>query len=104
MLREEFLSPLGMTSQVLAQRIRVSRARVVAIVSEKAWLDGEMCLRLSRFFRMTPVFWMNCQKYYELRTAARKWPKVCKEIKINPKDRKTDTLKIPNEKAEVTSN
>lgn len=104
MLREEFLIPLGMTPEVLAQRINVTKARVVAIVNEKAGLDGDMCFRLARFFRMTPEFWMNCEKYYELSSAARKWPKICKEIKMHPKDRKTGALKIPNGKAEARTN
>jgi len=50
MLREEFLIPLGMTAQMLAQEIKVPKRRVLAIVKEEQSLDGEMCLRLGRFF------------------------------------------------------
>jgi antitoxin HigA-1 len=95
MLREEFLIPLGMTAQVLADEIKVPERRVVAIVKEKKGLDGEMCLRLARFFRMTPEFWMNCQKYYELQTAVTDWRRICKEVRQHPKDRKTGALKLP---------
>lgn len=101
MLREEFLIPLRMTPQVLARRIKVSKERAIAIVNEKAGLDGDMCLRLARLFRMSSEFWMNCQKYYELRTAAKKWPEICKRIKMHPNDRKTGALKIPRMKAET---
>ena len=87
-----------MTPQILAQRIRVSEARVVAIVDETAGLDGDMCTCLARVFRMSPEFWMTCQKYYELRTAAANWPKICNQIKMHPKDRKTGALKIPKVK------
>jgi antitoxin HigA-1 len=54
LLREEFLIPLGMTAQMLASEIKVPERRVVAIVKERQGLDGEMCLSLARFFRMTP--------------------------------------------------
>jgi addiction module HigA family antidote len=95
MLREEFLIPLGMTAQMLAKEIKASEGRVVAIVKERRGLDAEMCLRLARFFRMTPEFWMNLQKAYELETARLDWPRVCKEVRIHPKDRKTGGLKVP---------
>ena len=95
MLREEFLIPLGMTTQMLAQEIKVPERRVVAIVKEKKGLDGEMCMRLARFFRMSPEFWMNCQKYYELQIAAINWRQICKEVRQHPKDRKNGALKLP---------
>ncbi len=98
MLREEFLIPLGMTAQMLAREIKVPERRVIAIVKEKKGLDGEMCVRLARFFRMTPEFWMNCQKYYELRIAATGWRQICREVRQHPKDRKTGSLKVPKDR------
>jgi addiction module HigA family antidote len=98
LLREEFLIPLGMTTRMLAHEIRVPERRVVAIVKEKKGLDGEICLRLARFFRMTPGFWMNCQMAYELRTAVTNWPKICREVRMHPKDHKTGALKVPKVK------
>jgi addiction module HigA family antidote len=79
MLREEFLIPLGMTAEMLAKEIKVPEHRVVAIVKERRGLDADLCLRLARFFRMTPEFWMNLQKCYELETARRDWPSICRE-------------------------
>ena len=99
MLREEFLIPLGMTPRMLAREIKFPERRVVAIVKERRGLDGEMCLRLARFFRMTPEFWMNCQKGYELRTAVVNWPRICKEVRMHPNDRKTGALKVPKVRA-----
>jgi plasmid maintenance system antidote protein VapI len=52
-------------------------------------------MRLARFFRMSPEFWMNLQKAYELETARRDWPRICKEVPMHPKDRKTGELKVP---------
>jgi addiction module HigA family antidote len=95
MLREEFLIPLRMTAQMLAHEIKVPERRVVAIVKERRGLDADLCLRLTRFFRMSPEFWMNMQKAYELETARQDWPRICKEVPMHPKDRKTGALKVP---------
>ena len=69
MLREDFLSPLGMTAQMLAREIKAPERRVVAIVKERRRLDADLCLRLARFFRMSPEFSMNLQNDYELEVA-----------------------------------
>jgi addiction module HigA family antidote len=95
MLREDFLIPLRMTAKMLASEIKVPARRVVAIVEERRGLDAEMCLRLARYFRMSPDFWMNMQKSCELETAMENWPMICKEVPMHPKDRKTGGLKIP---------
>ncbi len=95
MLREEFLIPLGMKARRLAREIKMPERRVVAIVKERKGLDGELCLRLARFFRMSPEFWMNCQKDFELETVRADWPRICKEVRMHPLDRKTGSLKVP---------
>ncbi len=93
MLREDFLSPLGMTARMLAREIKVPERWVVAIVEERRGLDADLCLRLARYFRMTAGFWMNLQKDYELEVAQRDWPRICKEVSMRPKDRKSQGLK-----------
>jgi addiction module HigA family antidote len=95
MLREDFLIPLGMTARMLAKEIKVPGRRVVAIVKERRGLDADLCLRLARFFRMTPEFWMNLQKDFELETARQDWPRICKEVSLHPQDRKTGGLRVP---------
>jgi addiction module HigA family antidote len=92
-LREDFLNPLGMTAEMLAREIKVPARRVVAIVKERRGLDADLCLRLSRFLGMSPEFWMNIAKDYELETAKADWPRICKEIGRHPRDRRTGELK-----------
>ena len=92
MLREDFLIPLGMTAEMLANEIKVPAQRVVAIVKERCGLDADLCLRLSRFLGMSPEFWMNVDKDFELETAKANWPRICKEIGMHPRDRKTGEL------------
>ncbi len=83
-LREDFLNLLGMTGEMLAREIKVPKARV----------DADLCLRLARYFRMTPEFWMNLQKGYELEMAQLDWPRICKEVTMHPRDRKSGGLKV----------
>ena len=94
-LREEFLIPLGMTARMLASKIKMPEGRVVGIVKERRGLDGDICLRLARFFQMSPEFWMNIQKDYELETAVLDWPRICKEVSMHPNDPQTGSLKAP---------
>lgn len=68
-LRKDFLNPLQMAARTPAQEIKVPERQVVAIVKEGRSLDAAFCLRLARFSRMTPEFWMNMQKDYELERA-----------------------------------
>lgn len=95
MLREEFLIPLRMTPQFLAREINVPVRRAIAIVKEQESLDGDMCLRLARYFRMSPAFWMGLAMDYELETAMHHWRTICREVPMHPKDRKTGSLKVP---------
>lgn len=68
-LREDYLVPLGMSSNQLALRLRVPANRVSAIVNESRAVTAETALRLARFFKTTPEFWMNLQRSFDLRTA-----------------------------------
>jgi len=77
----------------LQREIKVPERRVVAIVKERRGLDADLCLRLARFFRMTPEFWMNLEKDFELETARLDWPRICKEVPLYPRNRKTGELK-----------
>ena len=95
MLREDFLNPLGMTAQMPAREIKVPERRVVAIVKGRRSLDADLCLRPARFFRMTPEFRMNLEKGYELEVARQDWPRICKEVTMHPRDRKSGGLKVP---------
>ena len=68
-LREEFLSPLGMSSHELALALRVPATRINDIVNEKRGITADTALRLSRYFGTTAKFWLNLQASYELEVA-----------------------------------
>ena len=68
-LREEFLSPLGMSAHQLALALRVPATRINDIVHEKRGITADTALRLSRYFGTTSRFWMNMQASWELEVA-----------------------------------
>jgi antitoxin HigA-1 len=71
-LRELYLEPLEMTPYALAKHLHVPRTRVERIVSEKIGITADTALRLGKFFKTTPEFWLDMQTGYDLkvRTAA----------------------------------
>ena len=70
-LREEFMKPLDLSANTLAQRLGVTTARVNEIANERRGITADTALRLARCFSTTPEFWMNLQQRYELEAARR---------------------------------
>jgi addiction module HigA family antidote len=68
-LREDFLKPLGLSANRLAMGLQVPVTRVNDIVRGKRGITADTALRLARYFRTTPQFWMNLQANYELELA-----------------------------------
>ena len=68
-LLEEFMKPLGLSQNALARHLGVDPRTVNQIVNRKRAVTANMALRLARYFRMTPGFWMNLQARYDLETA-----------------------------------
>ncbi|MDP9440191.1 MAG: HigA family addiction module antitoxin [Actinomycetota bacterium] len=69
MLREEWLEPLGMNVNQLANALGVARQNVYDIANEKRGVSAEMALRLARWSGMRPGFWLGLQSHYDLETA-----------------------------------
>jgi addiction module HigA family antidote len=68
-LREEFMVPLGLSSNALARALGVTPARINEIVRERRGITADTALRLSRFFNTSHQFWMNLQARYDLQCA-----------------------------------
>ncbi len=69
-LLEEFLKPMNITQYRLARDIHVQPTRINQIVKRKAGISADTALRLGRYFRMSPQFWLNLQSQYDLHVAA----------------------------------
>lgn len=65
-LREEFLTPLGLSRNALARALRVPPNHVSGIVNEKRGISATMALRLARYFNTSPELWLGLQQDYEL--------------------------------------
>lgn len=65
-LLEEFLKPMGISQNRLAIELRVPCHRINEIVNGRRGITADTALRLSRFFKTTPDFWMDLQKTYDL--------------------------------------
>jgi addiction module HigA family antidote len=65
-LREEFMVPFDLKANKLAIRLRVPSPTIYQISKEERGISPKMALRLARFFRTTPEFWVNLQAHYDL--------------------------------------
>jgi len=65
-LRTEFLEPLGLSQNKLAIAIRVPARRINEIVMGKRRITANTALRLARYFKMSPHFWLGLQMDYDL--------------------------------------
>jgi len=68
-LHEEFMKPLGLSMNKLALDLRVPVTRIADIVGERRGITADTALRLARYFKNAPVFWMNLQTRYDLEVA-----------------------------------
>jgi len=64
-LREEFLSPLGISQYRLAQEMSVPPRRINEIVRGSRAVSADAALRLSRYFGTSERFWLNLQARYD---------------------------------------
>jgi addiction module HigA family antidote len=69
-LREEFMKPLQLSSRKLTSFFGgVPAPRINDIVLERRGITADTALKLARYFKTIPKFWMNLQVSYELRDA-----------------------------------
>jgi addiction module HigA family antidote len=68
-LREEYMTPLGLSANSLARALGVTPARINDIVRERRGITADTALRLARYFGTDARSWMNLQSAYDLRLA-----------------------------------
>ena len=68
-LREEFMIPLGLSSNALARALNVTPARINEIVRERRGISADTALRLARVFNTSHQFWLNLQSNYVVQCA-----------------------------------
>ena len=82
-LLEEFLKPMGLSQNRLALDIRVPARRINEIVQGKRRITADTALRLAKYFKMSPQFWLGLQIDFDLDVAEDKLAdRLDKEIQV----------------------
>ena len=68
-LLEEFLKPMNLSQNKLALDIRVPARRINEIVHGKRRITADTALRLAKYFKMSPQFWLGLQMDHDLDVA-----------------------------------
>ena len=85
-LLEEFLKPLGMSMNRLAEELHVPANRITQVVQGRRSVTGETALRLARYFDNSPEFWLGMQKDYDLQVARDEFEtEVAREVRPRTK-------------------
>ncbi|MBM4121007.1 MAG: HigA family addiction module antidote protein [Nitrospira sp.] len=71
-LEEEFLKPMGLSQNRLAEALGVPPRRINEIVLHKRGVTADTALRLARYFGNSAQFWLGLQMDYELDAAEAK--------------------------------
>ena len=80
-LREEFLTPMGLSINALARALRVPPSQVSGIVNEKRGVSAIMALRLARYFGCSAELWLGLQQDFELDVARDEaWERIAIEV------------------------
>lgn len=68
-LREEYLVPLGLSARALAKELDVPPNRLTEIMRGTRDVSADTAIRLGRYFRTDPRFWLNLQAAFDLSKA-----------------------------------
>ncbi len=75
-LKEDYLSPLGLSVSAFARKLGVPTNRISRIVNGSSAVTAETSILLAKALRTTPTFWLNLQSRYELQLAQDKSPSL----------------------------
>ncbi len=82
-LMEEFLTPMELSQNQVGRDLGVSPRRINEIIQGKRNVTADTALRLARYFKMSPEFWLGLQMDYDLAIEQdHSFQKIKKEVKI----------------------
>lgn len=87
LVREECLTPLGLTITAAASALGVTRKALSELVNGHSGISPEMAIRLSKAFGSEPETWLGMQMEYDLWHATRRASRL-KVKRLYPTDRK----------------
>ncbi|MFQ6615771.1 MAG: HigA family addiction module antitoxin [Fidelibacterota bacterium] len=83
-LLEEFMKPMGLSQNRLANDLGVPPRRINEIVLGKRRITADTALRLAHYFAMSPQFWLGLQMDYDLDVEEdRLSERLEKEVKVH---------------------
>jgi addiction module HigA family antidote len=65
-LMKEFLEPFSISQYRLAKDISVPPRRINEIIHGERSISADTALRLGKYFRTSPQFWLNLQSHFDL--------------------------------------
>lgn len=77
-LNEDYIKPLNLNLQMLADRLGIARNTLFKIRAGKASVTPSIALSLAEAFDTTPQLWLNLQQAYDL------WVEESAHTKIEP--------------------
>ncbi len=84
-LREEFMEPMRMSAADLAAALDVPVSQIEALIAGKRTpkVTTDIALRLARYFRTSPHFWLSLQAAHDLSIAQRRFGAAI-EARVQP--------------------
>ena len=82
-LKEEFLDPMNISAYQLSKEIFVDQTRISQIIKGKRKITADTALRLSRFFGMSEMFWLNLQATYDVLETREKEEAMLNRISVH---------------------
>jgi len=92
-LYEDLMKPLGLSQNKLAEELGVDAGRINAIILGKRGISADTALRLARYFKTTPEFWLNLQTRYDLMVAKQAKGAEIKKV-VKPRREKPITVSL----------
>jgi antitoxin HigA-1 len=81
-LAEEFMRPLGISQNGLAQALGVNPGRINDIIHARRGISADTALRLATYFGTTAEFWLALQTHHDLKVVSRDHgPAIRKTVK-----------------------
>jgi antitoxin HigA-1 len=77
-LDEDYIKPLNLNLQKLADRLGISRNTLFNIRTSRASITPAIAISLAEAFDTTPQLWLNLQQSYDL------WVEESEHVKIEP--------------------
>lgn len=68
-LFEDFMRPLGLSQNQLAETLNVPVAQICEIVNGRRSITSETAIDLGRYFNQSPEFWLGLQQQYDIELA-----------------------------------